>query len=282
MEATRPRTRDPALAAPGPVPRLRIDLAYDGAPFHGFAHQPDVPTVQGQLEEALGKVLDQPAHTTCAGRTDRGVHAIAQVVHLDADAQVDAASRALADLAALRRRVDHMCGPAITVWAVRTVGDGFDARFSATQRRYRYRIVDRPLVDPRTRYVSWHVPERLSLRPMRSAARHLLGEHDFASFCRSRDGSHTVRRIDAITVTRSDGQVEIAVRGPAFCHQMVRSLTGALVEVGRGRRGPGWVGDLLAARDRQLAPIVAPPEGLTLEGVSYGRSWPAAPPPQAR
>lgn len=262
--------------------RLRIDLAYEGAPFHGFARQPDLPTVQGRLEDALGKVLNQPAHTTCAGRTDKGVHAIAQVVHLDIDPAVDAAERALPDLDDLRRRLGLLCGPAITIWRVRTVDEDFDARFSATGRRYRYRIVDRPLIDPRRRHVAWHVPERLSIGPMRRGARHLVGEHDFASFCRSRDGSHTIRSIGSVAVSRDGDTVQVRVDGRAFCHQMVRSLTGALVEVGRGRREPEWVGELLAARDRRLAPNVAPPEGLTLEGVSYGPRWPDAPPPEAR
>lgn len=262
--------------------RLRIDLAYDGAPFHGFARQPDVPTVQGQLEDALGKVLDQPVDGTCAGRTDKGVHAIAQVVHIDVDAEVSAARRALDDLDDLRRRIDLMCGLAITIWGIRTVSQDFDARFSATERRYHYAVADGPLIDPRRRHTAWHVPERLSVAPMRAGASHLLGEHDFASFCRSRDGSHTVRTLDAITMARHDRGVDLRVRGKAFCQQMVRSLTGALVEVGRGRRDPDWVGQVLAARDRQAAPNVAPPEGLTLEGVSYGRRWPAAPPPEAR
>ncbi|MBW3562093.1 MAG: tRNA pseudouridine(38-40) synthase TruA [Actinobacteria bacterium] len=262
--------------------RLRIDLAYDGAPFHGFARQSDLPTVQGELDGALSRVLDQPVDTTCAGRTDRGVHATAQVVHLDVDGSVDAARRALEDLDDARRRLDLMVGPAVTIWAVRLVPEAFDARFSATERRYRYRVIDAPLVHPLRRYDAWHLGEALSVAAMQRGARRLVGEHDFASFCRARHGQTTVRRIDEVVVSRREDTVQIRVRGPAFCHQMVRSLTGALVAVGSGRHEPDWVGELLAARDRQRAPAVAPPEGLTLEGVSYGRRWPAAPPPHAR
>lgn len=262
--------------------RLRIDLAYDGSPFRGFARQPGLATVQGALEDALGRVLDQPADLTCAGRTDRGVHARAQVVHLDVDATVDAAARGLRDLEDLRDRLGRMVGPAITVWSVRQVPDGFDARFSATERHYRYRMIDAPRIHPLRRFDAWHVGEPLSVPAMRRGARHLVGEHDFASFCRSRGGTTTVRRLDAVTVSRTGDTVHLRLRGPAFCHQMVRSLAGALAEVGRGRRDPPWVGEVLAARDRQAAPAVAPPEGLTLEAVSYGRRWPGAPPPEVR
>jgi len=265
------------------VTRVRIDLAYDGSPFSGFARQRDRTTVQGALEGALSRVLGHEVATTCAGRTDAGVHALAQVVHLDVDADVARAARWLRlvgrDPEAVRRRLDRLVGDAITIWAVRVAGDDFDARFSATERRYRYRLVEAPATDPRLRGLRWAVGEDLHVPSMRAAARNLLGEHDFASLCRRAPGKHSIRRLDAVTVTRTDGEVHVCLRGPAFCHQQVRSIVGCLVEVGAGRRDPDWLGEVLAARDRSAAARVAPAHGLTLEGVSYGRGIPAAPPP---
>ncbi|HEX2028666.1 MAG TPA: tRNA pseudouridine(38-40) synthase TruA [Nitriliruptorales bacterium] len=264
------------------MPRLRIDLAYDGGPFHGFARQPDVATVQGTLEDALSRLLGQAVDTTGAGRTDRGVHALAQVVHLDVDETGAAARRQLADLPRLRARLDRLVGDAVVIWRVDRVGSGFHARFSATQRRYHYRIAADALVVPLRRFDVWRLRQPLRVEPMRIAAGHLTGEHDFASLCRAIAGRSTVRRIDRLTVTRErDGLVHVRVAGPAFCHQQVRSLVGVLVEVGRGRRPPGWAADVLAARDRAAAASVAPAHGLTLERVSYGRGYPAAPPPGA-
>jgi tRNA pseudouridine38-40 synthase len=262
--------------------RLRVDLAYDGSPFAGFARQPDQHTVQGTLEAALHRLLGQDVDTTCAGRTDRGVHALAQVVHLDVDPTTARAARALADLDALATRLDHLVGVAVTIWRVRRVADAFDARFSAGERGYRYRLVDAPRVAPLDRHDRWHVRGPLDVAAMRAAGRLLLGEHDFASFCRRAPGRTTTRRLDELTVARRDGVVHVRLRGPAFCHQQVRSIVGCLVEVGRGRRPAPWVGEVLAARDRAAAARVAPPHGLVLERVSYGRRWPSAPPPEVR
>jgi tRNA pseudouridine38-40 synthase len=270
--------------------RLRIDLAYDGSPFAGFARQPDQVTVQGTLEGALSRCLGQPIDLTCAGRTDRGVHALAQVVHLDLDPSVPVAARSLADLAAgasaseeLRRRVDAMIGPAITVWLVRRVPSTFHARFSATGRGYRYRLVDATVLAPLDRFDRWHVATPLRLAPMRAAAAHLVGEHDFAAFCRRVPGRSSVRRLDRIAVTRpAPGEVHIRLAGAAFCHNQVRAIVGCLVEVGRGRWEPDRVGEVLVSRDRQQLARVAPAQGLTLERVSFGRAGPTAPPADVR
>jgi tRNA pseudouridine38-40 synthase len=260
--------------------RLRIDLAYDGAPFAGFARQPEQVTIQGTLEAALGRLLGGPVITTGAGRTDRGVHALAQVVHLDVPATPGRGAAAIADLATLRTRLDHLVGPAVTIWAVRRVAETFDARFSARSRGYRYRLVDAPTADPIRRADRWHVGEPLDVGAMRQGVRLLVGEHDFASFCRRAPGRTTVRRLTLATVSRpGPGRVDVRLEGTAFCHQQVRSIVGCLVEVGRGRRPPAWVGEVLAARDRAVAARVAPPHGLTLERVGYGRGVPAAPPP---
>jgi len=263
--------------------RYRIDLAYDGAPFAGFARQRDQITVQGELETVCGRAFDQPVDLTCAGRTDRGVHAVAQVVHVDLDLSVPRAARAVGDLDDLRARLDQQAGRAITIWQIRAVPVAFDARFSATARRYRYRLVDAAAADPIRRHDRWKVGDPLSLTAMRAGARALLGEHDFASFCRRAPGGTTRRRLDRLTLSRpSRGRIDVVLDGPAFCHQQVRSIVGCLVEVGRGRRAPEWIAEVLAAQDRQVAARVAPPHGLTLEQVRYGRRWPASPPVAAR
>ncbi|MEE8603179.1 tRNA pseudouridine(38-40) synthase TruA [Euzebya tangerina] len=265
--------------------RLRIDLAYDGSPFAGFARQPDQVTVQGEVESALTRVLGGASvDTTCAGRTDRGVHAEAQTVHVD----VPVDWPRLGDLPGLATTLDRMVGRAITIWRIRRVPDSFDARFSATGRRYRYRICDDVAMRPLWRHDTWHVgPDRsapsgwrLDTEAMEEAGQALVGEHNYASFCRRRlvrraDGTEVegtmMRRIDRLTVRRSRpaGLVLVRLDGAAFCHQMVRSITGTLVEVGTARRRPAWVVEVLEAQDRQAAGPVAPPEGLSLIGVRY-------------
>jgi len=259
--------------------RLRLDLAYDGAPFAGFARQPDQVTVQGTLEAAAARILGQQIDTTCAGRTDRGVHALAQVVHFDLDPTVPRAQRALSHLEVFRDRLDRLVGPPIAIWAARRVPADFDARFSAQRRSYRYRVSDAPALAPLARHDCWHVRDPLAVPAMRAASKHLLGEYDFAAFCKRAPGRTTVRRLDRLAIRRDGaGTIFFALEGNAFCHNQVRSIVGSLVEVGRGRQEPDWIGEVLAGRDRQRAGPVAPPQGLTLERVGYGRRWPAAPP----
>lgn len=235
--------------------------------------------MQGVLEGALFRVLGRPdggVRTSGAGRTDAGVHAEAQTVHVD----VPAGWRFLADLEGLRHALDQLCGEAITVHGVRRVPASFDARFSAVQRRYRYRLCDARTMPPLWRHDTWHVPGPLDLVAMEHAAQALVGEHDFTSFCRRRlirfrDGTvheqTRMRRIHRVAVRRSRPAdlVLVRVEGSAFCHNQVRAITGSLVEVGTGRRPPHWVGEVLAARDRQVAGPVAPPQGLSLVGVRY-------------
>jgi tRNA pseudouridine38-40 synthase len=251
----------------GTTVRVRIDLAYDGGDFHGFARQRDQRTVQGVVEHALARLCGRPVATVCAGRTDAGVHATAQTVHAD----VPTGSRLLVDLDRARSALDAMCGRTVTIWRVRQAPAAFDARFSATQRRYRYRICDDDAMAPLWRHDTWHVKgPPLDTGAMDAAAQHLVGEHDFSSFCRPRDGQALIRRIDQLHVHRpSRGLAAVEVAGKAFCHQMVRSVTGCLYAVGRGRRTPDWVAAVLAARDRQAVGQVAPPHGLTLVGVVY-------------
>lgn len=273
--------------------RLRIDLAYEGGPYAGYARQPGQTTVQGVIEDALAVLTDQRVTSFVAGRTDRGVHASAQVIHVDLDWErarlagrgVVTSSPGPAALAALGAALDVATPDSIRIHAVRRVADTFHARFTATSRTYRFRLRDG--VDPRSpRGVDgdpidvWGVLGPLDVPAMRAGGRHLVGEHDFAAFCRRAPGRTTVRRIHALTVRRvaleGEGRIDVRVHGTAFCHQQVRAIVGCLVEVGRSKRPPGWIAEVLAARDRSLAAPVAPPHGLTLERVTYGRGHPAA------
>jgi tRNA pseudouridine38-40 synthase len=255
--------------------RLRLDLAYDGSDFHGWARQPGLRTVQGVLEPALAMVLrQQSVPVTCAGRTDTGVHARGQVVHLDVDGSdvVAAAGRSTEPpVAALVRRLNGVLPADVRVHGGTEVPAAFDARFSALWRRYVYRVADLPgTVDPLTR--GWVLPgtRPLDLEAMNGAAQLLLGEHDFAAYCKRREGASTVRALLDLRWERAaSGTAEMTVRADAFCHHMVRALVGALVAVGEGRRPPGWPGEVLAARVRDPAVLVVPPHGLTLEEVGY-------------
>ena len=251
------------------VLRLRLDLAYDGTDFSGWAIQPGRRTVQGVLEEALGRVLrlPDPPHLTVAGRTDAGVHAEGQAAHLDVprEAWADATpDRVLWSLAGV-------LPPDVRVRALTAAPPGFDARFSALWRRYRYRVCDTPpAADPlRRRDTLWH-PRPLRLERMNAAAGPLLGEHDFAAFCRRREGATTVRRLLRLDWSRDTGGVLAAtVVADAFCHNMVRALVGALIAVGEARRDPGWPRQLLSAVVRDGAVHVAPAHGLCLAEVRY-------------
>jgi tRNA pseudouridine38-40 synthase len=245
--------------------RLRIDLAYDGTGFSGWASQPGLPTVQATLEHALCTVLRVPeARTTCAGRTDAGVHARGQVVHTDVEPLEG-------DLDRLTRRLNGVLSEDVRVARVTPAPPGFDARFSALWRRYAYRIADadaRP--DPliRTSVLGW--PRALDDEAMNAAAVGLLGEHDFAAFCKPREGATTVRRLLELSCLRDErGTLVVTVRADAFCHSMVRALVGCLLAVGEGRREPEWAAGVLAAGVRAPAVTVLPARGLTLEAVAY-------------
>jgi tRNA pseudouridine38-40 synthase len=243
--------------------RLRLDLAYDGAGFHGWAVQPGLRTVQGEIETAIATVLrlDQPVALTCAGRTDTGVHARGQVAHVDLDD---------ADPETLAHRLRRILPDDISLRHVAKAPAGFDARFSALERRYIYRLTDRPEADPlmRSHVVTW--PRALDVEAMNAAANLLLGERDFAAFCRKRAGATTIRTLLELTAVRSpDGVIQTTVRADAFCHSMVRSLMGALTAVGEGRYEPGWAGEVLTGGSRDSRVKVMPAHGLVLEEVVY-------------
>jgi tRNA pseudouridine38-40 synthase len=244
---------------------VRLVLAYDGSAFHGWARQRGpTRTVQGVLEDALAPVLGEAPRLSVAGRTDAGVHASGQVASFAAGGDLD--------LPRVQRALNAMLGPEVVVLTARRAPEGFDARYSATAREYRYTIRTGALPDPFDARFVWHRPGPLAIGPMRAGARSLVGEHDFASFCRApQPPAGTVRRLERLTVTARADVVYIGARANAFCHQMVRSLVGLLVAVGDGRIEPDAVPAVLAAKRRGAAGRVAPPHGLTLVRVVYGR-----------
>lgn len=244
------------------MPTYRLDLAYDGSGFRGYAANTGVRTVQGCLEDALATVLRHRVETAVAGRTDAGVHARGQVVSFDLPGQIDPVH--------LQRALNRLLAPEVVARALAEAPAGFDARRSAQWRSYRYAIDDGPVPDPARRWIAWHVPVPLDAAVMDGAARAFVGEHDFASLCRAAEGGSTVRRVLAAGWQRpAAGRLEYAVQATAFCHQMVRSMVALCVEVGRGRLPAGKVPAILAARDRAAARGVAPPHGLTLWEVGY-------------
>jgi tRNA pseudouridine38-40 synthase len=249
--------------------RVRLVVAYDGTDFHGFARNEGVVTVGGALADAVGRVLGEEVELTCAGRTDAGVHARGQVVTFDTAATA-------VDLRALRDGVTRLCGGPIVVRDVATVPDDFDARFSARSRTYRYTILNTEVPDPFLAATTWHVPTPLDQRVLVLACDPLIGEHDFSAFCRapktdpSDPAPSLVRRVlDARWDEVGDGCVRFEITASSFCHQMVRSLVGTLVEVGRGKRTPGELLGVIRSRDRQAAGQLAPPHGLCLWSVAY-------------
>ena len=242
-----------------------MTVAYDGAPFHGFARNDGVATVAGTLEAVLAEILRHPVELACAGRTDKGVHAHGQVVSFDADPD-------RVDPERLGRAVNRMCGPAIAARSVELVGDEFDARLSCVGRAYRYRILNSPTPDPLSAHLTWHVEQPLDLAAMRTAGDRLVGRHDFSSFCRrnrSRPDESLVRQVTAARWRSSGAALRFEIEANAFCHQMVRSVVGTLVEIGRGRRQAADMGRILEAADRAAAAGPAPPHGLVLWAVRY-------------
>jgi tRNA pseudouridine38-40 synthase len=261
------------LAAPGEQPgaavtRLRLDVSYDGSGFHGWSLQSGLRTVQEVVQDALGRALALPAGPvlTVAGRTDAGVHARGQVAHTDLPAAAWAAA-----CPAAARRIARQLPPDVRVRAIGRAPDGFDARFSALWRRYSYRVCDDPAAaDPLRRHDTLWYPRRVDVPRMNDAARACLGLHDFAAFCRRREGASTVRELLLLEWARPARGLAVAtVTADGFCHNMVRALVGGLLSVGDGRRPPSWLAEVLAARVRDPGVIVAPPHGLCLEEVRY-------------
>ena len=268
--------------------RWRLLIAYDGAAFRGFAVQPEVPTVAGALRQALERTarLSEPPLITCAGRTDAGVHARGQVVHVDLPPIPY-------DGAGLARAINRQLAPQVVVRRAEEVGEDFDARRSATGRLYRYLVWNAPEPDPLLAPIAWHVSDPLDLVAMRTASDVLLGSHDFRSFCRRPPGTDAsepiVRRVTLARWSVDDGPeaadadgvgpsseeeaarlLRFEISASSFCHQMVRSLVAALVDVGRGKGNAAALLERLRAASRQSMPEPAPAEGLCLVSVDYG------------
>jgi len=246
--------------------RIALGLEYDGSRFLGWQTQPGGGAVQDALELALSAVADRPVSVTCAGRTDRGVHALAQVVHFDTEAERPDS--------AWKRGVNALLPEAVAVlWSRRMPAD-FHARYAARARAYRYLLVNRP-VRPAlaARYAGWyHAP--LDIEPMREAAAQLLGEHDFSAFraaeCQAKS---PVRTLHAIDIERYGERIEFSLRANAWLQHMVRNIVGTLVYVGAGKQPAAWAKGLLDARDRTRAAPTFAAEGLYLEAVEYEAKW---------
>ena len=280
--------------ADGRTVRWRMTVAYDGSGFHGFAAQNGQHTVAGALTEALERILGEPVTLTCAGRTDAGVHALDQVVHFDVDQSVSARI----DPASVTKSCNSQLAPAVVARSLEPAPEGFDARRSASARRYRYLVLNAPVPDPLLRGLTWHVIDPLDLRQLRAGADSLLGEHDFRAFCRRPAGSSPEEPIHRRVLEASWSRLSecgAAFRGPrgaapaptvapapavgdlysfeieatAFCHQMVRSIVATLVDVGRGRKRPSDIPWILRSADRRHASQPAPAWGLTLVAVRY-------------
>ncbi|HET6432613.1 tRNA pseudouridine(38-40) synthase TruA [Dyella sp.] len=246
--------------------RIALGIEYDGTDFSGWQRLSHRPSVQGALEKALSSVAAQPVEVTCAGRTDAGVHGRCQVVHFDTEVQRDPRGWVLGTCANLPTAV-------AVLWAM-PVADAFHARFSARSRRYCYRILNRPVraaLD--ARYVTWE-RQPLDAERMHEAAQVLRGEHDFTAFraiaCQA---AHARREVLAVSVRREDEQVSIEIEANAFLHHMVRNIVGSLLPIGRGEREPGWLAQLLAGRNREVAGPTAPASGLTFIGPRYEPHW---------
>lgn len=248
------------------MPTYRLDLAYDGSRFHGYAKQPNVRTVQGDLEAALAPHT-QGVATFVAGRTDKGVHATNQVVSFTCGEL---------DSARVLRSLNTQLAPEIAAHRLVVVPDDFHARFSATGRAYRYRIRNADVHDPLSAATVWTYAYPLDVGAMNDAVEPLIGQHDFAAFCRkqgnrstNRDVLWATREVLWATWRRDSDRVELSIAAESFCHQMVRSIVGLSVEVGRGIIGASEVRGILASRDRQPTIGLAPPHGLTLVAVAY-------------
>tara|TARA_B100000131_G_scaffold314677_1_gene351896 strand:+ start:60 stop:860 length:801 start_codon:yes stop_codon:yes gene_type:complete len=249
--------------------RYRLTISYDGTLFHGFAKNPDVDTVEGLLNEALQKLLGTAPSLTCAGRTDAGVHAKGQIVSFDSIPF---------EMTKIQKALNTLCSPYVVITAIEEAGGDFSARFSAKNRTYRYQVLNQAHPDPFLSRYSWHVRAPISIERMNSAGQELVGEHDFSSFCRKNIVVINGEKVHA-SLTREvtslrwdvseDNLLELWITANAFCHQMVRSITGTLVDIGIGKLDETSIEKILKGRHRNLAGQVAPPHGLTLWNVGY-------------
>ena len=257
---------EPAEESLGGLVRVRLDVAYDGTHFSGWAIQPDRRTVAGEIWGALAQLFGDPTGLVVAGRTDAGVHATGQVCHVDLP---QGQWERFKDTAL--RRLAGLLPPDVRVTDIRQVPPEFDARFSALRRRYCYRVADAPWgVSPLRRHDTLAWPRPLDVDRLNQASKKLLGEHNFAAYCRRKEHGTTIRTLQRFEWRReADGVVVALVEADAFCQAMVRSLVGGLLPVGDGRRPVEFPASLLQRTERASEVVVAPPHGLTLTGVDY-------------
>ncbi len=242
--------------------RIAMGIEYDGTGYNGWQRQKSGTGVQELVERALAAVADEPVETVCAGRTDAGVHAAAQVVHFDSDASRTGRNWVLGTNS-------HLPPDINALWAL-PVGGDFHARYSAIARRYRYRILNRLTRSALYRHRAWWLHRPLDLAPMREAARALVGEHDFSAFRAAGCQAATPnRRVTAVEIERQRDWVTVTIEANAFLQHMVRNIVGLLAAVGSGERPPEWAREVLESRDRREGAMTAPAHGLTLIAVAY-------------
>ena len=253
---------EPTLYPESGFLRLRIDLAYDGTNFFGWGKQPDRRTVQEEVEKAIGTVTQSKIDSIVAGRTDAGVHATGQVIHVDVPEGIS-----LDDIA---YKLNRILDDDIRITHVSIAPEAFHARFSALRRSYTYKILDNNLPIPpinRMDIASWYRP--LDVKLMNEASSLVLGHHDFAAFCKFREGGTTIRTLETFHWERQGDLLVASIIADAFCYSMVRNLVGAVVCVADGRKESTWIGELLANKERVSDSLVFPARGLTLSSVEY-------------
>jgi len=244
------------------VPTFKLTLAYDGTDYVGWQRQATGVSIQGLLEDALREFGDRDVAVAGAGRTDAGVHALGQVASCSLDRSIETAT--------LVRALNHKLPPDVRVRAAREMPAGFHARFDAHHKTYRYRLWTASVFSPFQRRYAWHLPGALDVGAMRAAARLVEGTHDFAAFQgQGSDTPSTRRTIAKFAIADCGSRIHFQVEGNGFLRHMVRTLVGTLVEIGRGRRDPQWIGEVLASRQRAQAGLTAPPHGLFLVRVDY-------------
>jgi tRNA pseudouridine38-40 synthase len=245
------------------MPRLKLTVEYDGTDFVGWQVQPNGRSVQATLEGALAQLLGTPTRVLAAGRTDSGVHARGQVVAFDTERELP--------MKAYQVGLNGLLPPDVGIVAAQQVSSAFDPRRWAQGKRYEYRIFNGPHRSPLLRRTHWEIFQPLEVERMRRALPSLLGRHDFSAFRASNcQAHHAVRELRVLELEAQGAVLTFAVEGTAFLKHMVRNLVGTLVEVGRGKEKPEWVGQVLASKDRNQAGMTAPPQGLTLVEVFYG------------
>ena len=255
---------EPTLYPESGFLRLRIDLAYDGTNYSGWAKQPNQRTIQEEIESALATITQSPIETIVAGRTDAGVHAIGQVIHVDVPKTFECVDLAF--------KLNCMLDEDIRILKVTVMTTGFHARFSATRRNYTYKILDaNQILTPlhRLDVAPWY--RTLDIEVLNKASALLLGIHDFAAFCKFREGATTIRNLMRFDWIRDDGGYLIAdIAADAFCYSMVRNLVGAVVCVAEGRNSIEWISEMLDNKERVPDSLVFVARGLTLDHVNYG------------